>query len=101
MYVFVFEDKGLLFSNAFPYQSAKDFIYFLLLPYQQFGLKPGKTPVYLSGQLVEDSEIYREALRYLKGPRFVEPPAFFHLGSRINQEPRHFYFDLLGLSLCG
>ena len=29
--IFAFEGKNLLFSNIFPYQSAKDFIYFLLL----------------------------------------------------------------------
>ena len=101
VFIFVFEDKKLLFANAFPYQSAKDFIYFLLLPYQQFGLKPGGTPAYLSGQLVEESEIYREAFRYLKHIHFVEPPAFFHLGPKISKEPQHFHFDLLGLSLCG
>ncbi|MCB0547862.1 MAG: DUF3822 family protein [Phaeodactylibacter sp.] len=101
VYLFAFEDKNLLFSNAFPYQSAKDFIYFLLLPYHQFDFKPGKDPAYLSGALVEDSEIYREAFRYIKNIHFVEPPAFFHLGPRLSGEPRHFFFDLLGLSLCG
>ena len=101
VFIFAFEDKNLLFANAFPYRSAKDFIYFLLLPYQQFGFKPGRAPAYLSGQLVKDSEIYREAFRYLKHVHFVEPPAFFHLGPKISQEPNHFYFDLLGLSICG
>lgn len=101
IFVFAFEDKNLLFSNAFPYQNAKDFIYFLLLPYQQLGFKPGRDPAYLSGQLLEDSEIYREAFRYIKNIHFVEPPAFFHLGAKLNAEPRHFYFELLGLSLCG
>ncbi|MCB0585657.1 MAG: DUF3822 family protein [Phaeodactylibacter sp.] len=101
LFVFVFEDKNLLFSNAFPFKSAKDFIYFLLLPYHQFGYKPGRVPAYLSGQLLEDSDIFREAFRYIKQASFVEPPAFFHLGPRASGEPRHFYFDLLGLSLCG
>ncbi len=100
-FIFAFEDKNLLFFNAFSYQSAKDAIYYLLLPYQQFGFKTGRDPAYLSGQLLKDSEIYREAFRYVKHLHFAEPPAFFHIGPKLSAEPRHFYFDLLGLSLCG
>lgn len=97
----VFDGSSLLFFNAFPFQSAKDFIYFLLLAYQQFGLKQERAPAYLSGQLVEDSEIFREAFRYLKYIHFTEPPPFFHLGPKLSREPKHFFFGLLGLSLCG
>lgn len=101
VFVLAFEDKNLLFFNAFPFQNAKDAIYYLLLAYQQFGFKPGRDPAYLSGQLLEDSEIYREAFRYIKNLHFVDPPAFFHIGPKLSAAPRHFSFDLLGLSLCG
>ena len=101
LFLLAFKDKDLLLSNAYPYQSAKDFIYFLLLAYQQLGFKPATDPAYLSGHLLKDSEIYREVFRYIRHFHFAEPPAFFHLGPKINAEPRHFYFDLLGLSLCG
>ncbi|MCB0579059.1 MAG: DUF3822 family protein [Phaeodactylibacter sp.] len=101
VFILAFEGYNLLFSNAFSYKSAKDFIYFLLLPYQQLGFRPAAVPAYLSGQLVEDSEIYREAFRYVKYIHFVEPPAFFQHGPKTGGEPGHFHFDLLGLSLCG
>ncbi len=101
VFISVFDGSSLLFLNAFPYQSAKDFIYFLLLSYQQLGLKQERAPAYLSGQLVEDSEIYREAFRYLKNIHFAELPPFFQLGDKLSKEPKHFFFGLSGLSLCG
>ncbi|HQU59422.1 MAG: DUF3822 family protein [Phaeodactylibacter sp.] len=100
LFVVLFEGKELLFANAFPYQAAKDFIYFILLVFQQFGLQPESQTLHLSGQLLPDSEIYREALRYIRNLEFVPAPAFFKFGPRISQEPHYLYFGLLSLSLC-
>ncbi|MCB0568276.1 MAG: DUF3822 family protein [Phaeodactylibacter sp.] len=100
LYIIVFEGKELRFSNAFRYQAAKDFIYYVLLIYQQFGLEPERHTLHLSGQLVQDSEIYREAVRYIRHLEFLTAPAFFQFGPRLSQEPQYLYFGLLGLSLC-
>ncbi len=100
VFISVFDGGNLLFFNAFPYQNTKDFIYFLLLAFQQFALKPEKCPAYLSGELLEDSEIYREAFRYIKHIHFPGPPAALHLGPKLSLEPKHFFAGLLALSLC-
>ncbi len=101
LYLLVFNSGELLYFNTFSYKSAKDFIYYLLLAFQQFGLKAKDVPAFFSGQLVEDSEIYREAQRYLGDIHFMKAPAFFKLGPKLSKEPQHLYFGLLSLGLCG
>lgn len=100
LFITAFEGKELRFANMFRCQAARDFIYFVLLVYQQFGLNPEAQPLHLSGQLVRESEIFREAVRYIRHLEFLEPPAFFQFGPKLSQEPHYFHFGLLSLSLC-
>ncbi len=92
-------DRGALrFCNSFTYHSARDFIYYVMLAYEQAGLKPKGALTYLSGPIVEDSEIYRQISRYVPQLQFAVPPAFFHFGPELKAWPAYFFFDLLSLS---
>jgi hypothetical protein len=99
MYLAVFEGGQLVFANSFSFKTAKDFIYYLLLIYQQLELNPEEQPLGFSGQLLENSEIHREAYRYIRHLQFWEAPAGIQFGPRLRQEPPHLYYDLLSLSL--
>lgn len=90
---------NLLFFNAFRYESAKDFVYYALLAYDQCSLNPATQPAYLSGPLLEDSEIYRMAGRYIKQLIFVDPSAYFQFAGPFKEQPGYLHFDLLSLSL--
>jgi hypothetical protein len=91
------EGKNLLFANIFNYQSAKDFLYYVLLLFDQYQLAPEETPVYITGQLIENSEIYPLLQRYLRSLRFLPAPDSLRLGTKLKQQPAHFYFNLFSI----
>lgn len=93
------EDGELQFINVYPYQSVKDFLYYILLIYDQYNLEQEYVPLHLSGKLMEDSEIYRLLHRYVKNLQFLDPPAFLKFGPKLNLHPKYFYFDLLSLNM--
>lgn len=99
VFVSVLDGLNLLFFNAFRYESAKDFVYYALLAYDQCSLNPATQPAYLSGPLLEDSEIYRMAGRYIKQLIFVDPSAYFQFAGPFKEQPGYLHFDLLSLSL--
>lgn len=100
LYITLFDHAHLFFCNCFTYKNAKDFLYYILLVFKQFNLNPEETPLWLSGRLVPDSEIYRLLYRYIRHLHFVRLPAFYQAGPKLSEEPAHFYFDLLSINLC-
>jgi len=96
----LFEGSNLLLANRYPYQSAKDFIYFILLIFDQFKLNQESTPIFLSGKLLDQSDIYNMLVRYIRNVQFLKPPAFFQFGQKMTQKKHHFYFDLFYGLLC-
>ncbi|HMQ46042.1 MAG TPA: DUF3822 family protein [Saprospiraceae bacterium] len=100
LYITLFDHAHLFYCNSFSYKSAKDFLYYILLVFKQFDLNPEEIPLWVSGRLVPDSEIYRLLYRYIRHLHFVRLPAFYQAGPKLSEEPAHFYFDLLSINLC-
>jgi hypothetical protein len=98
--IFLFEKQQLHFFNAFPISSASDVLYFTMLTYQQFSLDPATVPLYLSGQVMENSEIYKMLYRYVGNLKFVAEFSFLKFNKRFSEVPQHFYFGLYSLTLC-
>lgn len=96
----LFEKQNLLFYNSYSYNTAGDVLYYTLLTLDQFTLDPAKTPVSLSGQILEDAEIYRMLSRYLGELSFVSEPGFLKFGKRFKDVQPYFFFDLYSLALC-
>ncbi|MFN0212761.1 MAG: DUF3822 family protein [Saprospiraceae bacterium] len=90
----VFERQNLVFFNAFNFGKPSDLLYYVLLAYKQFDLNPLDIPLTLSGTLLEDSEIFRLLLRYIRPMRFPPLPAGFQLPSEAKTLPAHYWFDL-------
>jgi hypothetical protein len=93
----VFERRNLLFFNSFQFQHANDALYFILLAYEQFKLDPLELPLLLSGNLVEDSEIFRLLKRYFRNIRFVPLPSSVQLPQSAVELPAHYWFDVFSL----
>lgn len=88
----VWREGQLLFTNAYTCQSARDFLYFSLLAFEQTSCSPAQTPFFLMGELTEDAEIYRTLYRYFKGLRFMPYPAEWPApGARLAAYPPHFF----------
>jgi Protein of unknown function (DUF3822) len=100
IYISLFEKKNLLFSNSFKYQTAGDVLYYILLTYNQHNLDPAHQPLHLSGQILDNAEIYKTLYRYIGELKFMHFPSFLHFSRKFNEVPSHFYFDLYSLALC-
>ncbi len=97
----VIKKGALQFYNTFSFKASADCLYFVLLVYKQLGLQPQKTPLYVVGELVEESEIHQLLHKYIKTIKFVGFPNFYTFGSNLKEElPSNFFFDLYSLKLC-
>lgn len=93
----VFERRNLLFFNSFSFQHANDALYFILLAYDQFKLNPLELPLVLSGNLLEDSEIFRLLRRYIRSIRFAPLPSSVQLPQSAVDLPAHYWFDVFSM----
>lgn len=98
--IVVYDGQELVFSNSYDYQTSNDFIYYAMLVFDQFKLKPEVVPLYLCGQIVENSEIYRLLYRYIRHIHFIQLPNFLNFGPRLKKQTVHQYFNLYCTKLC-
>ena len=91
----VAEPEKLWLLNTYSYQTTKDFLYFILLAYQQLHLNADRTPLILAGELVQDSDIYRVLRAYIKNIAWAKPPEnTLGILAQAELQP-HFLNDLL------
>ncbi len=96
----LFDNKELLFYNSFIYESSQDFIYYVMLVFDQFKLKPEGNTVHISGQIIPDSEIYHLLFRYIRHLEMMPVPDYYKLGAKGREIQDYQYFDLFSLKLC-
>ena len=96
--IFLFQKDTLVFSNSFQYQASKDFVYFIMLVFDQFELDSHKIPIYLSGQIIEQSEIYKLLFRYVKHIQFLPKLSTHRFGAKLQEIEPHLFFDLISLA---
>lgn len=94
--IYAFDRTNLMLVNAYPYQSAQDLLYYVLLIYEQLGLKTAEVPLFLMGRILEDSDTYRLLVRYIRRLNFLSPGAV-QVGPQLGRHPRHLFFDLFAL----
>ena len=100
LFLVLYQKDELIFSNVYDFESAHDFLYFVMLIYNQFNLKPESDTINLSGMVIEDSEIHYNLLRYIRYVNFVPDPTFYRFGSSFRNISKHLFFDLFSLKLC-
>ncbi|NJO86655.1 MAG: DUF3822 family protein [Lewinella sp.] len=89
-------DAGKLhFFNVFPFANAQDALYFHLLAYQQCGWSASRSPLLLCGDILEDSEIYRQLYRFVEDIRFLNFDHPTAVGPQLSTLAPHLYCDLL------
>ena len=99
LHLALFEKRQFIYYNSFSYTSANDVLYYVLLVYNQFKLETAVTPLYLSGHILENSEIFKILFRYITELRFMPEPSFLKFSKKFSEVPPHFYSDLVALSL--
>lgn len=97
LFVAVFRNGSLQFFNTFSIATQEDALYYVLLAYEQTGLLPSKSPLYLCGEIVESAELFQLLYTYVQDVHFCRygaPPA---LAPELASLPTHLYYDLLCL----
>lgn len=92
---FFFDNKELIFSNQFSFQSDKDFLYYILLLFDKFQLNQMEVPVTVSGTLAADSTIYSQLYKYIQYLYFIDLPTAFSQDTDLQKYPAHLFFDVL------
>lgn len=89
-----FQREKLLLFNVFEFKSAKDFIYYTLLIFDQLKLSTETSKLFLSGEVMQESEIYKTLYRYIRAIDFLNRPTAFQFKEQFDDQPKHFNFDL-------
>ena len=101
IHVTVFDGLQLLMANTYEYHSNEDFLYFIFLIFEQFGLHAEQTPVFLSGSISKTSSLYQRLYERIQHLAFMPWPNGLASSSKLKQQAKHHYFILSGLNLIG
>lgn len=95
--VLFLENGRLVFENIFTCRDARDYLYYLLLTYEQFQLSPETISVALSGAVLADSDVYRLFKKYIRQIEFLDMGGNIPYGKRMSEHPPHFFNDLTAI----
>lgn len=100
MHLIVMKNEDLLYHNAFKYTSKEDFIYFILLVYDQLSLNPEEDSLTFLGDLSHSSALFGITWQYIRNISFIHQTNGILLNSTFDQMPIHQYFLLIQSTLC-
>ncbi len=98
--VIIFDQKKLIFANSFSYQSKEDFIYFILFVFEQHHLDPEKDKVFLSGDIMRNSNLHKMLEKYVRYSDFIKRNDTMKYAYFFDEIPDHLYFSLLNSATC-
>lgn len=90
----------LLLSNTFKYDSAEDFIYYLLFTLEQLKLDPSEIDLILTGEISEESTFYQIVFTYIKNVQFLKPDLTINFSEEYNDQFQREAFILLKSIEC-
>ncbi|PQJ80926.1 hypothetical protein BTO18_05890 [Polaribacter porphyrae] len=70
--IIVTHNKLLLFSNSFTYDTNEDFLYYILFVAEQLEMNTEMFQLYFTGDIEENSELYKISYTYIKNIFFLE-----------------------------
>lgn len=96
--IFAFDQKWLIFANSFTFEQAEDVLYAIMVVIQELKLEAETIPVFLAGEMIKDSAIYRLLYRFFPKMQFYEEELFYEFGPKMQQLPPHYFVDLMSIS---
>jgi hypothetical protein len=97
--IILLEENKLLYNNTFQYQTAEDFIYYLLYVLQQLELNPEQISVTLMGEIEKQTPLYDIIYKYIRNINFMKRNESFQYSYVIDKISAHNYFNLFNMSL--
>jgi hypothetical protein len=96
----VLKGKKLIFFNNFSYQTAEDFIYYLLFACEQLNLNPEQIPLVIVGEILEESEVFKIVYKYIRNIEFSGRNSTYKYSFVFGEIKEHFHYKLLNQHLC-
>ncbi len=90
----------LLFFNSFAFQTAEDFLYFILASLEQNNATLDETEIVLCGEIETGSALYNTLKKYIPKIKFAVADKAILKKNDFVKLPDHFYFSLFNLYLC-
>jgi Protein of unknown function (DUF3822) len=92
-----FDGQKFLLFNNFEFNSASDVTYFVLLVINQLRLNADTIQVFVTGKILNDSEIWRTLYRFLPHLAFLEHALLLQVSESFEAKlPRHIWGELVG-----
>lgn len=92
--------KKLDYYNSFRFNTAEDFMYYLIFVVEQLGLNPESVEVLMMGEIDKHSSLTELAKKYVRNVFFLARNDDFRYSFVFDQLPGNYYFNLLNVSLC-
>ncbi len=90
----------LLLYNRYQFQTPNDFAYFVLWVYEELKLNPNDSPCFFYGEIIEKSDHFAMAWKYLKNVRIAEKANRFTFSNMLENISGHRYYSLFMQYLC-
>ena len=100
MHIIAFGGNKILMCNSFKFTSKEDFVYFILLAYDQLGFNTEQDNLFFLGDISTSSSIYKICWQYVRHISFIDHLAGINAGAAFDQMPIHQYFTLIQSTLC-
>jgi len=100
MHIIAVSGTEVVLSNSYSFSSKEDFVYFILLCYDQLKMNTEVAPLYFLGDIGRTSPIYHICWQYIRHIHFVDQLSEMKLGAAFDQMPIHQYYTLIQTALC-
>ena len=91
-------ENKLQLMNRYEYQTASDFIYFVLLCCDELKVDREQTELVLLGEVDIQSKIYDMCYHYFYSITFIQKPDGIYFSKSFESFPKHLHFNLYNLS---
>ena len=96
----IFDKNKLTFANIFEYQSPEDFIYFLLLAFEELGLQFREIPLIFLGKFNEDDDLYQLIKKYTDEIEWIAETKYYNAVNAVRDDMDHENFLLFNQVVC-
>ncbi|BAV94330.1 DUF3822 family protein [Ichthyobacterium seriolicida] len=100
MCISVIGDGKLKLYNSFEYKSAEEFIYYVLLVYEQAGINLDIVVLTLYGNISKTNENYEYLYKYVRNISFGQKNTNFTYSFELDSIPEHYFSILFNQHLC-
>ena len=97
--IIISNDK-LIFHNYFNFNTKEDFLYFILVTFDQLNIDNESIPLYFIGFIEEKSPIVELCSRYIRNIRFFNRDNDFNYINELNSVPYYYYYTLYSFISC-